>query len=55
MQWEEEFAALTDEQKAKVRHCARHFGVPLMHAFLRAQSLGLIPAPDRAALTETKP
>lgn len=40
--WENEFKALPDDEKIKVRACAKKFGVPLMHAFYRAKGLGLL-------------
>lgn len=40
--WQSEFNALPLDLQHRVRHCALVFRVPLMAAFLRAKSLGLL-------------
>jgi hypothetical protein len=41
--WREEFAALPEHAQETVRATARAFCVPLMNAYFRAKSLGLLP------------
>ena len=40
--WQAEFDALPEDIQRRVRHCALIFRVPLIAAFFRAKTLGLL-------------
>lgn len=47
--WQDEYAALSEDQRVMLQQVADHFGVPLIAAFYRAKELGqLAPAPPQS-------